>query len=52
MGLRQGHPVLMQTTRFLHEWGRLAEQDRIAGEAKHTTGSAPLRAWPPGSWLT
>jgi hypothetical protein len=43
MGLRQGHPVLMQTTRFLHEWGRLAEQDRIASQAKHKISPAPLR---------
>jgi len=42
MNLHQTHPVLIQTTHFLHDGDGLAEHYGIAGEAKHKIGPAPM----------
>ena len=43
MGLRQSHPLLMQTTRFVDDGYSLAEQDGMACEPEDKIGPAPMR---------
>ena len=43
MGLRQRHPLLMQTTRFVEDRGGLPEQDGMASEPEDKSGPAPRR---------
>ena len=42
MGLRQGSSLLVQTARLLHDRCGVAQQDRIAGQAKDEIDQVPM----------